>query len=158
MANLNQIIGSLDTFLKCSSFQDYGPNGLQVPGPQEVGQVVTGVSAHLALFDRAAELGADLVVVHHGLFWDKAPRALDEPMKRRLQRLFEHEMALAAYHLPLDAHPEVGNNALLANALGCESSHSFAEHRRRDRDRRPLRGRRGAGPRALRARRRGDQA
>jgi putative NIF3 family GTP cyclohydrolase 1 type 2 len=76
--------------------------------------VVTGVSANLELFTRAREEGADLVLVHHGLFWAGPPRALDRASKRRLQLLFDADLALAAYHLPLDGHLEVGNNALLA--------------------------------------------
>ena len=131
MLRTADLLADLDDLLQTSSFQDYGPNGLQVPGPDEVETVVTGVSANAELFERAAEAGADLVLVHHGLFWGGAPQALDRPAKRRLQLLFDHDMALAAYHLPLDAHPEVGNNALLARALGAEAWTPFAEHRGR---------------------------
>jgi dinuclear metal center YbgI/SA1388 family protein len=88
--------------------------------------VVTGVSASAELFERAAAHGADLVLVHHGLFWSGAPLALTPSSKRRLQLLFEHDMALAAYHLPLDGNPEVGNNALLAAGLGCAERRPFA--------------------------------
>jgi len=126
---LDNILAHLDELLAPASFQDYGPNGLQVPGPQEIRTVVTGVSASAALFERAAELGADLVVVHHGLFWQGAPLALSPSAKRRLQLLFDHDMALAAYHLPLDGHPDVGNNALIAAGLGCDSHAPFAVHR-----------------------------
>ena len=126
---LDNILAHLDELLSPASFEDYGPNGLQVPGPQEVRTVVTGVSASAELFERAAELGADLVVVHHGLFWTGAPLALSSSAKRRLQLLFDHDMALAAYHLPLDGHPDVGNNALLAAGLGCETHEPFAFHR-----------------------------
>lgn len=126
---LDNIIGYLDDLLSPASFQDYGPNGLQVPGPARVQTVVTGVSAGAALFERAAEHGADLVLVHHGIFWAGAPLALTPSAKRRLQLLFAHDMALAAYHLPLDGHPEVGNNALIAAGLGCVSHEPFALHR-----------------------------
>lgn len=126
---LDNILAHLDELLSPASFQDYGPNGLQVPGPQEVRTVVTGVSASAELFERAAELGADLVIVHHGLFWTGAPLALSPSAKRRLQLLFDHDMGLAAYHLPLDGHPDVGNNALLAAGLGCDSHEPFALHR-----------------------------
>jgi dinuclear metal center YbgI/SA1388 family protein len=102
---------------------------LQVPGPERVQTVVTGVSASAELFERAAAEQADLVLVHHGLFWTGAPLALTPSAKRRLQLLFEHDMALAAYHLPLDGHPEVGNNALLAAGLGCVSHEPFALHK-----------------------------
>ncbi|HEV2058133.1 MAG TPA: Nif3-like dinuclear metal center hexameric protein [Solirubrobacteraceae bacterium] len=125
---LDNILAHLDELLSPASFQDYGPNGLQVPGPQEVRTIVTGVSASAALFERAAELGADLIIVHHGLFWTAAPLALSPSAKRRLQLLFDHDMALAAYHLPLDGHQDVGNNALLAAGLGCESHEPFALH------------------------------
>lgn len=126
---LDNILAYLDELLSPASFHDYGPNGLQVPGPQEVSTIVTGVSASAALFERAAELGADLIIVHHGLFWTGAPLALSPSAKRRLKLLFDHDMALAAYHLPLDAHQDVGNNALLAAGLGCESHEPFALHR-----------------------------
>lgn len=126
---LDNILGYLDDLLSPGAFADYGPNGLQVPGPGEVRTVVTGVSAGAELFERAAQLDADLVLVHHGLFWSGAPLALTASAKHRLQLLFEHDMALAAYHLPLDGHPEVGNNALLAAGLGCVAHEPFAHHR-----------------------------
>ena len=119
----------LDDLLAPSSFQDYGPNGLQVPGPSRVQTVVSGVSASVELFERAAQLGADLVLVHHGLFWSGAPLALTASAKRRLQLLFDNDIALAAYHLPLDGHLEVGNNALIAEGLGCAAREPFAMHR-----------------------------
>ncbi|MBA3327571.1 MAG: Nif3-like dinuclear metal center hexameric protein [Solirubrobacterales bacterium] len=125
---LANIIAHLDDLLSPHAFSDYGPNGLQVPGPERVETVVTGVSASAELFERAAEHGADLVLVHHGLFWSGAPPALTHVAKRRLQLLFDHDMGLAAYHLPLDAHPEVGNNALLAEGLGCAGHEPFAVH------------------------------
>ncbi|HEX4364827.1 MAG TPA: Nif3-like dinuclear metal center hexameric protein [Solirubrobacteraceae bacterium] len=126
---LDDILDYLDELLRPASFHDYGPNGLQVPGPQRVETIVTGVSASAELFERAAQHGADLVIVHHGLFWTAAPLALTVAAKRRLQLLFEHDIGLAAYHLPLDGHPEVGNNALLAAGLGCASHEPFALHR-----------------------------
>jgi len=126
---LAAILAHVDELLEPERFDDYGPNGLQVPGADEVSTVVTGVTANRELLERAAEHGADLVIVHHGLLWDFAPRRMSRALAGRLRVLLENDIALAMYHLPLDAHPEVGNNALLANALGCESSHSFAEHR-----------------------------
>jgi dinuclear metal center YbgI/SA1388 family protein len=125
---LANLLAYLDELLEPAAFSDYGPNGLQVPGPAEVRTVVTGVSASAELFERAAEHGADLVLVHHGLFWKGAPLALSPSSKRRLQLLFDHDMGLAAYHLPLDGHPEVGNNALLAAGLGCAEQEPFAQH------------------------------
>jgi len=129
MAQLTDVISYLDELLAIGDFRDYGPNGLQVPGTDEVSRVVTGVSANLELFDRAAELGAQLVVAHHGLFWDFHPRSVTPAMKQRLRLLFDRDVSLAAYHLPLDAHPEVGNNALICAALGLERAEPFGEHR-----------------------------
>src|SRR4051795_2947847 len=126
MIELSVLIGYLDELLNPGAFDDYGPNGLQVPGRETVRTVVTGVSAGTELFERAAAEGADLVLVHHGLFWKGPPRPLDRPAKRRLQLLFDHDMSLAAYHLPLDAHLEHGNNALLAAGLGAEVTGPFA--------------------------------
>jgi dinuclear metal center YbgI/SA1388 family protein len=123
------MLAYLDELLSPAAFSDYGPNGLQVPGPDEVQTVVTGVSASAELFRRAADLGADLIVVHHGIFWSGAPLALTVAAKRRLELLFAHGMALAAYHLPLDGHPEVGNNALIAAGLGCTTRAPFALHK-----------------------------
>lgn len=129
MASLSDLIDHLDALLDPASFADFGPNGLQVPGREEVEVVATGVSATAELFERAAQAGADLVLTHHGLFWEGAPRALDRPARRRLKLLFDADMSLAAYHLPLDGHLEVGNNALLAAGLGCASWEPFAAHR-----------------------------
>jgi dinuclear metal center YbgI/SA1388 family protein len=130
MAACNQIIGYLDDLLDPTAYDDYGPNGLQVPGSEQIQTVVTGVSANVELFARAREQGADLVLVHHGLFWAGPPRPLDRASKRRLQLLFDADLALAAYHLPLDGHLEVGNNALLARAIGSAEIEPFAAHRR----------------------------
>jgi dinuclear metal center YbgI/SA1388 family protein len=125
-----EIIAHLDQLLELGRFADYCPNGLQVPGPAEVETLVTGVSASVELFELAAKERADLLIVHHGLFWGKSAGAIDAQLKRRLQLLFDADVALAAYHLPLDAHPELGNNALLAKALGAERlEQPFALHR-----------------------------
>jgi dinuclear metal center YbgI/SA1388 family protein len=130
MTSMSLIVEHLDALLNPGAYDDYGPNGLQVPGREDVETVVTGVSANVDLFLRAREQGADLVLVHHGLFWAGPPRALDRASKRRLQLLFDADMALAAYHLPLDGHLEHGNNALLAAAIGCESWEPFGAHKR----------------------------
>jgi dinuclear metal center YbgI/SA1388 family protein len=122
MADRDEIVSFLDELLDSPGFPDYGPNGLQVPGAREVDLVVTGVSAHLELFERAAAAGAQLVLTHHGIVWGSRPRAIDLQAKRRLQALFAADISLVAYHLPLDAHAEVGNNALLCAALGLEPS------------------------------------
>jgi dinuclear metal center YbgI/SA1388 family protein len=131
VARLGEILSHLDDLLESSTFDDYGPNGLQVPGGDEVGRVATGVSAHRELFEQAVERGAHLVVCHHGLFWDSQPRQLTPALKARLEALFAADISLAAYHLPLDAHPEVGNNALICEALGLDRSEPFGQARGR---------------------------
>ncbi len=132
MAKRAEIVAYLDELLEIGGFGDMQPNGLQVPGAEEVTRVVTGVSAQRELFERAAATGAEMVLCHHGLFWDFAPRTIGPAMKARLRILFDNDISLAAYHLPLDAHPEVGNNALILAALGFERAGQFAEHRGRD--------------------------
>jgi dinuclear metal center YbgI/SA1388 family protein len=127
--SLDSVIGELDALLDPGSFSDYGPNGLQVPGAVSVRKMVSGVSASVQLHERAAELGADLVLVHHGLFWPGMPQHIDRALHRRLKPLFDHDIALAAYHLPLDGHPRIGNNALLAAGIGCASTEAFALHK-----------------------------
>ncbi len=127
-AQLDDILAEIDRLLEPGRFTDYGPNGLQVPGPAEVRTVATGVSAHAELFELAAGEGAELLIVHHGLFWGSAPGPIDAALKRRLKILFDADIGLAAYHLPLDAHPGIGNNALLAGALGAEELEPFALH------------------------------
>lgn len=118
MAERDQIIDFCNDLLEIEAFVDYGPNGLQVPGKREVGRVATAVSAHLASIEAAVKAGADLLLTHHGLFWDFHPRALSEQMATRLKHALTAELSIAGYHLPLDAHPEIGNNALLVEALG----------------------------------------
>jgi dinuclear metal center YbgI/SA1388 family protein len=129
VTRLTSIISALDELLTPGSFEDLGPNGLQVPGPEEVGTVVTGVSAQRELSERAVTEGAQLVLVHHGLFWSFQPAGLTPVLAERLRPLFKHDIALAGYHLPLDAHPEVGNNAILAERLGCERHEAFGTHK-----------------------------
>jgi dinuclear metal center YbgI/SA1388 family protein len=127
VAPRDEIITFSDELLDIASFRDYGPMGMQVVGAEEVSKVVCGVSASQELFERARSRGAEFVVVHHGLFWDNEPRIVDVRMKRRLQALFDADITLAAYHLALDAHPEIGNNVLLARELGIEVETTFAE-------------------------------
>jgi dinuclear metal center YbgI/SA1388 family protein len=117
MAQLNDIIAHLASYLKVDAFQDYCPNGLQVEGRAEIRKIVTGVTACQSLLDAAVACKADAVLVHHGYFWRGDDPVIKGPMKRRLQTLLQHDISLLAYHLPLDAHPDIGNNALLAKAL-----------------------------------------
>jgi dinuclear metal center YbgI/SA1388 family protein len=128
VAARDDIVSFLDELLGSPGFPDYGPNGLQVPGSTEVELVVTGVSAQLELFERAAAAGAQMVLAHHGIVWGSRPQAIDLQAKRRLQALFAADISLVAYHLPLDAHPEVGNNALICAALGLEPAERIGSH------------------------------
>jgi dinuclear metal center YbgI/SA1388 family protein len=121
MAATADIIAFLDELLEIGRFADLGPNGLQVPGAEEVTTVLTGVSAQRELFERALAEPAQLVLVHHGILWDFEPRRINATQATRLRLLLANDVALAAYHLPLDAHPVHGNNALLAQALGAAS-------------------------------------
>jgi dinuclear metal center YbgI/SA1388 family protein len=114
----DDIVRYLNDYLQVSAFKDYGPNGMQVIGRPEVVRVALGVSANLECFRLAAEGNADMLVVHHGLFWENMPREIGAMMKARLKMLFERDITLLAYHLPLDAHPEIGNNALWLKRLG----------------------------------------
>ncbi|HET6611165.1 MAG TPA: Nif3-like dinuclear metal center hexameric protein [Kofleriaceae bacterium] len=127
---LDDVVSFLDTTLEIERFRDYGPNGLQVEGRSEVRRVVAGVSANAALFERAAKIGADLIVVHHGLIWGGGLARVTGAVARRLELLLRHGMSLAAYHLPLDAHPRLGNNVGLADAIGLgEKREAFGEVR-----------------------------
>ncbi|MEN9433166.1 MAG: hypothetical protein RLZZ422_755 [Pseudomonadota bacterium] len=108
----------LEQLLTVGRFKDYAPNGIQVEGRVEVQTLVTGVTASQALLDRAVALKADAVLVHHGYFW-RGENPIVRGMKRnRLSTLLKNDMSLLAYHLPLDAHPQLGNNAQLARRLG----------------------------------------
>lgn len=109
---------SLDKLLACDRFVDYCPNGLQVEGRDDIARVVCGVTANLALIERSIEVGADAIVVHHGWFWKGEDSRIVGIRKRRMELLLKHDINLFAYHLPLDAHPELGNNAQLAHQFG----------------------------------------
>jgi dinuclear metal center YbgI/SA1388 family protein len=127
MARRDDILEYAREFLDLDAFPDYGPMGLQVVGADEVAKLAAGVSSSRELFERAAEAGAQLLIVHHGLFWERDPRIVDRQMKARLEALFEGDVTLASYHLALDAHPEIGNNALLAGLLGIEERERVLE-------------------------------
>ena len=120
MASRDEIIGFCDELLEIDSYEDYGPNGLQVPGGDEVARVATGVTANAEFLRRAVDGGAELVLVHHGLLWGGELEPFSVPMAERLRTLLTAGASLAAYHLPLDAHAEIGNNAILRERLGLE--------------------------------------
>lgn len=126
MVKALDILLRLDAELQVGEFDDYCPNSLQVPGVSALSRVVTGVSATRALIERAVQLQAGLILVHHGLFWRGDAPGLSPLVAARLRLLFRHDIGLAAYHLPLDAHPRLGNNALLAEGLGCDRHEPLA--------------------------------
>lgn len=117
----------LNRLLEPSRFKDYGPNGLQVEGRATVSHLVCGVTASLALIDAAIAAGADAILVHHGLFWRGQDGRVTGWMKQRLARLIQHDINLFAYHLPLDAHPALGNNAQLGARLGWVADGRFGD-------------------------------
>jgi len=127
VARRDEIVRFANELLDVGSFPEYGRPGLQVVGADEVSKLVCGVSSSLELFQAASAAGAQLVLVHHGLFWRNEPLVVDRRLRGRLEALFRADLSLVAYHLALDAHPEVGNNALLAERLGARRDHAFAE-------------------------------
>jgi dinuclear metal center YbgI/SA1388 family protein len=116
--HLRDVVAFLDTTLEVDRFKDYAPNGLQVEGAPEVDTVVCGVSANAALIERAIELRADLIVVHHGIVWGPGLSRIVGPVAKRLALLLGNAISLCAYHLPLDKHARLGNNVGLADAIG----------------------------------------
>jgi len=122
-----ELVAYLDDVLETARFRDYCPNGLQVEGCAEIQHVVCGVTASRALIDAAVESGADAILVHHGWFWKGEDGRITGFRKHRLQTLLAHDINLLAYHLPLDAHGEFGNNAQLALKLGWSVTGRFAE-------------------------------
>ena len=117
----------LADYLQVSDFRDYCPNGLQVEGRADITQIVTGVTASAALIEAAVAAGADALIVHHGYFWRGEDGRITGMRRRRIGLLLEHELNLFAYHLPLDVHPEIGNNAMLARRLGLTPAGRFGE-------------------------------
>ena len=122
-----ELVSYLDRLLEPTKFKDYCPNGLQVEGRGEVGRIVAGVTASQALLDAAVARGADAVLVHHGYFWKGDDGRVTGIRRQRLGTLINHDINLLAYHLPLDAHPEFGNNAQLALGLGWLPEARFGE-------------------------------
>ena len=113
-----ELLSTFNALLQPERFTDYGPNGLQVEGKGQIRKIVSGVTASRALIEAAIEAKADAIFVHHGLFWRGQTGVVTGWMKERLKRLLAHDINLFAYHLPLDAHPELGNNAQLGQKLG----------------------------------------
>jgi dinuclear metal center YbgI/SA1388 family protein len=128
IADRDELAKYLARTLDITRFRDYCPNGLQVEGRQQIRLLVTGVTASLALLEKAVALGADAVLVHHGYFWRGEDARIVGPMQRRLKLLLGCDMNLYAYHLPLDMHEEFGNNTQLAQQLGLLPTSRFGEN------------------------------
>jgi dinuclear metal center YbgI/SA1388 family protein len=122
-----QWLAACTELLQPDRFKDYGPNGLQVEGRADIGHVVSGVTASRALIEAAIDAKADAIFVHHGLFWRGQDGTVTGWMKERLRLLLAHDISLFAYHLPLDAHPTLGNNAQLGQRMGLAASGNFGE-------------------------------
>ncbi|MBH1964222.1 MAG: Nif3-like dinuclear metal center hexameric protein [Comamonadaceae bacterium] len=121
------LLAACNAEMQPERFKDYGPNGLQVEGRAQIGKLVSGVTASRALIEAAIDVGADAILVHHGLFWRGQSGTITGWLKERLRLLLSHEINLLAYHLPLDAHPALGNNAQLARVLGLQATGRFGE-------------------------------
>jgi dinuclear metal center YbgI/SA1388 family protein len=127
MVDRDTLDARLQELLQPAAFKDYGPNCLQVEGRRELRHLVSGVTASLALIEAAVADGADAILVHHGLFWRGHDGCLSGWLRQRVARLLAHDINLFAYHLPLDAHPELGNNAQLGLRLGLRADARFGE-------------------------------
>ncbi|SFB67581.1 dinuclear metal center protein, YbgI/SA1388 family [Polaromonas sp. OV174] len=123
----SELLQAFDALLQPARFKDYGPNGLQVEGRAQIQRIVSGVTASRALIEAAIDAKADAIFVHHGLFWRGQDGCVTGWMKQRLALLLAHDINLYAYHLPLDAHPELGNNAQLGRQLGLSATARFGE-------------------------------
>ncbi|TGN39993.1 Nif3-like dinuclear metal center hexameric protein [Marinobacter confluentis] len=121
MASRTEILNTLTQWLSPDDFKDYCPNGLQVEGSDEVSRIISGVTASRSLIDAAIEADADMILVHHGYFWKGEDQAIRGMKRERIRLLLEHDINLVAYHLPLDDHPEYGNNRQLADVLGIQN-------------------------------------
>jgi dinuclear metal center YbgI/SA1388 family protein len=124
---LNELRDYIGSLLTASRFRDYCPNGVQVEGRAEVLRIATAVSASQAVLQEATAWGADALIVHHGYFWRSEDAAIVGIKKRRIAHLLQHDISLLAYHLPLDAHPELGNNAQLGKRMGWIEQGRFSE-------------------------------
>ncbi len=122
------LVAFCDDYLETSAFKDYAPNGLQVDGGRNIERIITGVTACEALIDAAIAANADAIMVHHGYFWKGESEPIIGMKGRRIRKLMQHGISLIAYHLPLDAHPIIGNNAQLAQALGLTITGALYPH------------------------------
>lgn len=116
----DELINYLDDYLKCGKFKDFTVNGMQIEGKPEIEQIVTAVTASAAAVNYACKVGADALLVHHGYFWKGEPQQITGMKQRRIAALLGKQVNLLAYHIPLDQHPELGNNVLFANHFDCQ--------------------------------------
>ncbi len=121
MVKINELTHYTQQLLQVERFKDYCPNGLQIEGRAEINKIVTGVSASLAFLEAAVEVNADLVLVHHGYFWRNEDSRIIGVKRKRIAYILKHDLNLLAYHLPLDAHDELGNNVQLGRLLGLDA-------------------------------------
>ncbi len=126
--NLHELTGFIDDYLDIGAIADSSPKGLQVEGAADVKKIISGVSACLELFKEAKARGANAILVHHGMFWDSDPKVVRGSLKKRLKFLLENDISLLGYHLPLDRHPEVGNNIQIVKLLNLVDPEPFADY------------------------------
>lgn len=127
MISRQTLLNRIDEILQTAAFKDYAPNGLQVEGRDEIRRVLTAVTASRAAIECAVAQQADLLLVHHGMFWKGEPQTITGWKKQRIALLLQHNINMAGYHLPLDAHPQLGNNACLAQRFGWQNMQQFGE-------------------------------
>lgn len=127
--DIRELLSYCEGLLEPETYRDYAPNGLQVEGRGEIRRLVTGVTACQALLDAAVEAQADAVLVHHGYFWKNEPATITGIKRRRIATLLAHDINLIGYHLPLDGHEEIGNNAWLARTLGMSVTGRFGHQK-----------------------------
>ena len=128
MVQRDTLITALNKYLNTHLFTDYCPIGLQVEGAKTLRKVATGVSLSMELLERTVEIGAQMAIVHHGMFWKNQSPVLQGPLRERIAYLLEHDLSLVGYHLPLDAHRVVGNNAQILKFLGAIMKEAFGEY------------------------------
>jgi len=128
MAKRSDIVDFINDYLSIDDIKDYCKNGLQVEGAEEVTKIVSGVSCSLQLFEEAAKRNAQMVLVHHGLIWNHFPGCITGVFKNRFKALFDHDLNLVSYHLPLDAHQEIGHSAMIAKGIGLENLKPFGSY------------------------------
>ena len=127
MVNRKELNNYCHDYLNVAAFEDYSPNGLQIEGVENINKIVSGVSANLTLIERAIDEKADAIFVHHGIFWKNEGQTITGSKRRKVSLLLSHNINLFGYHLPLDAHPKIGNNVQLGKRLGIQNMTSVSD-------------------------------